>query len=277
MDAIAKVVAAADPKTANYPSVSWLLCTHVANEELRLALRSCLDQTFRDFEMLVIANGARAAEVSQAVRDWCGDDSRMRIFQTDIRHLTFSLNLGLHHARGDLVARMDADDISSPDRLHRQVAFMRDNPDVVVLGTAHDIIDANGVVTQTVRPPLSDAAIRRALLRGNPLCHPSVMLRRNVALSAGGYLGAGVHAEDYDLWSRLILNPKNRFANLPEVCIGYRLAPTGTARRSRWAYATMAGAQYRNWVLGEGLAWGLAAVVSKVKAGLRSAPLPREL
>lgn len=277
MDATVEVLTTVDTKAADCPSVSWLICAHVANKEFRLALRSCLDQTFRDFEMLVITNGARAAEVSQAVRDWCGDDSRVRIFQTDIRHLTFSLNLGLHHARAELVARMDADDISSPDRLRRQVAFMRDHPDVVVLGTAHDIIDADGVVKQTVQPPLSDAAIRRALLRGNPLCHPSVMLRRRVALSAGGYLGAGVHAEDYDLWSRLILDPTNRFANLPDVCLGYRMASAGTARRSRWAYATMAAAQYRNWVLGEGVAWGLAAVVSKIKAGLRSTPLPHEL
>lgn len=276
MDATAGAPRVAERNALTAPSVSWLVCTHIANEDLRLALRSCLDQTFGDFELLVVANGNRAAEVSQAVRSWCGTDSRVRVFQTDIRHLTFSLNLGLHHARADLVARMDGDDISSPDRLHRQVDYMRDHPDVVALGTAHDVIDANGATTRTVRPPLSDASIRRALLRGNPMCHPSVMLRRSVVLSAGGYLGAGVHAEDYDLWSRLVLDPANRFANLPEVCLGYRLAPTGTARRSRWAYATMAAAQYRNWVLGAGLAWGLAALVSKVKAGWRSAPVARE-
>ena len=269
-------VLAASPNAPAIPSVSWLLCAHAANDDLRLALRSCLDQTFGDFEMLVVVNGASADEVSRAVGIWCGGDSRVRIFQTDIRHLTFSLNLGLHHARADLVARMDSDDISLPDRLRRQVTYMRDHPDVVALGTAFDVIDARGRTTRTVHPPLTDAAIRSALLRGNPLCHPTVMLRRSVVLAAGGYLGAGIHAEDYDLWSRLLLDPASRFANLPEVCLGYRLAPTGAARRSRWAYATMAAAQYRNWVLGAGLAWGLAAVLSKVKAGIRSVPVARE-
>jgi glycosyltransferase involved in cell wall biosynthesis len=253
------------------PSVSWLLCTHVADNQLRQALHSCLDQTFTDFELLVVANGPSAADVAGAVHAWIGGDPRVRIFTTEVRHLIFSLSLGLHHARAELIARMDSDDLSKSYRLARQVAFMQQHPEVVVLGSAYEIIDAGGRPLQKVQPPTSDIEIRRALLRGNPLCHPSVMFRRRVVLDAGGYLG-GLHAEDYDLWVRLSNDPVNQFANLDEVCLGYRSVGVGTARRSRSAYASMAASQFRNFINGQGLFWAFAALLSTLKAFIRSSP-----
>lgn len=260
----------AEAKTASaLPAVSWLLCTHVANEQLRLAVQSCLQQSFTDLELLLVVNGPSAEQVTQVCSDWFAADSRVRIFTTGIRHLAFSLSLGLHHARGELVARMDSDDVSASHRLAHQVAFMRDHPEIAVLGSAYDIIDAGGSVLKTIQLPRSDAAIRRALLWGNPLCHPSVMMRRQVALDAGGYLG-GLHAEDYDLWLRLAANPSIQFANLEVVCLGYRSAGVGVARRARSGYASMASAQFRHFVNGFGLRWLLAAMFSTLKAYVRS-------
>jgi glycosyltransferase involved in cell wall biosynthesis len=243
----------------------------VANEQLRLALRSCLDQTFADFEVVLVLNGDTTFDVENAVRRWHGDDRRLRVVSTEVRHLTFSLALGLHCARGELVARMDSDDLSSRDRLERQVAFMRAHPEVVVLGTDYELIDEAGRPVRRVSMPATDSKIRRAMLRGNPLCHPSVMFRRAAVLSAGGYLG-GIYAQDYDLWTRLAVDPLNRFANLPQVCLGYRMQGVGSARKARWAYASMAASQYRNFVLGRGFAWGIAAMLSLLKAILRSSP-----
>jgi glycosyltransferase involved in cell wall biosynthesis len=261
------------PETA-VPAVSWLLCTHVADEQLRLSLHSCLNQTFADFELVVVANGPSAQGVAATVHAWVGSDPRVRIFTTEVRHLIFSLTLGLHYARAELIARMDSDDLSKSHRLERQVGFMREYPEVAVLGSAYEIIDAGGRPLQKVQPPTSDIEIRRALLRGNPLCHPSVMFRRKVVLDAGGYLG-GLHAEDYDLWVRLSNDPVNQFANLPEICLGYRSVGVGTARRSRSAYASMVAAQFRNFLNGHGLSWAFAALLSTLKAFIRSSPNPR--
>lgn len=260
-----------DPESqgSDIPAVSWLLCTHVANAQLRLAVQSCLDQSFTDFELLLIINGAQAADLAILVNAWFGADQRVRIYTTEVRHLIFSLSLGLHHARADLVARMDSDDVSMPDRLARQVAFMRQHPEVAVLGSAYQIIDANEQMQKTIRLPLTDAAVRRALLWGNPLCHPSVMFRRQVVLQAGGYLG-GLHAEDYDLWLRLAANPDIKFANLDAVCLGYRNVGVGAARRARSGYASMASAQFRHFVNGFGIRWLLAAIVATAKAYVRS-------
>lgn len=251
------------------PAVSWLLCSHVANPELKLALESCLAQDFRDFEIIFIANGPAAASVAQAVTAWFGHDRRLRVASTEMRHLSFSLSLGLHLARADLIARMDGDDVAASNRLHLQVDYMTAHPEVTVLGTAYTLIDAHGRPGAPVRPPLDDAAIRRALLKGNPFCHPTVMLRRRPVMAAGGYLGS-IYAQDYDLWARLALDPTHRFANLPEVCVGYRRTGVGGARGARAAYAAMAAAQFRNLAAGAGWRWGAAAALSWFKACWRS-------
>jgi glycosyltransferase involved in cell wall biosynthesis len=253
------------------PAVSWLLCTHVADDALRRAITSCLDQTFTDFELLLIANGPQNAQVAATVASWFGEEPRLRVLSTDVRYLIFSLNLGLHHARGELVARMDSDDLAYRERLARQFEFMQTHSQVAVLGSAYNLIDTAGRVLRRVEPPLADRDIRRALLRGNPLCHPSVMLRRRVVLDAGGYLG-GLDGEDYDLWSRLALDRSLQFANLAEPLIGYSATPIGNARRARSAYAARAAAQWRNFVAGAGLAWAGAALWTMAKAAVRSAP-----
>lgn len=256
------------------PAVSWLLCTHILNHQLHTALKSCLNQTFSDFELLVVANGSAAENIARAVREWAGDDPRVRVFTTEVRHLIFSLSLGLHHARAPLVARMDADDLSTSDRLERQVAFMNEHPACVALGSAYEVIDDEGRRQKTVHLPTSDDQIRRALLWGNPLCHPSVMFRRKAVLDVGGYLG-GLHAEDYDLWVRLSMAPENQFANLDEVCLGYRCVGVGVARRSRFAYASMAASQFRSFINGQGLAWAVAALFTTLKAFVRSTSVRR--
>jgi glycosyltransferase involved in cell wall biosynthesis len=259
-------------RDASRPFVSWVLCSHIVNQDLKISIDSCLSQTYDHFELVFIANGPNSTRVAETVRSWFGTDARVRIFETAIHQLSFSLSLGLHHARGTLIARMDSDDISSSNRLEQQVAFMSEHPDVAVLGTNYEIIDPEGIVQSKVSLPESDKLIRKALISGNPFCHPTVMFRRRVVLEAGGYLG-GLHAEDYDLWARLSLNPSYRFANLSKTCLGYRVIGVGVARRSRWAYASMAASQFRNFLVGGDLRWLLSSVISVAKLILRSSPI----
>jgi len=258
------------------PAVSWLLCTHVADEQLRVALDSCFSQSFSNFECVVVANGRDAEFIAQTVRLWFDNDLRLRVFTTDVMHLTFSLALGLHHARAPLIARMDGDDISMPDRLALQVAFMESHPEVLVLGSDYELIDLSGTRIGVVNVPYGDIAIRKALFRGNPFCHPSVMFRRDVAKAVGGYLG-GIYAQDYDLWSRLAVDRSVVFANLPHVCVHYRVVGVGGARRARWSYASVAGSQFRNFVAGAGWSWAWAAFLSAAKAFIRSSPASQSI
>ncbi|MDO8652449.1 MAG: glycosyltransferase [Undibacterium sp.] len=260
------------------PAVSWLLCTHMVDEQLRLALQSCLEQTFSDFELLIVANGTAAGWVADRVAQWVGHDDRVRVFKTEVRYLPFSLSLGLHHARAPLVARMDSDDLSKPDRLQQQVDYFRTHPEVAVLGTAYEVIDSAGKVLHTVQLPQSNTDIRHAMRIRNPLCHPSVMFRREIVLDAGAYIG-GLLAEDYDLWVRLAADPNVKFANLSAICLSYRDVGVGGGRGARAAYAAVAAAQLREFLLGGGLSWLGGAFLSIFKSIVRSRPrqaAPRE-
>jgi glycosyltransferase involved in cell wall biosynthesis len=253
------------------PKVSWLLCSNVVNDQLRLAIDSCLNQSFEDFELIVVANGDRASEVELAVGMWFPSETRLRIFKTEIRHLSFSLSLGLHYARAELIARMDSDDVSYRHRLSLQVEFMESNPDVVVLGTAYEWIDSLGQKLQSVSPSRSDLEIRDQIPHCNPICHPTVMLRRSAVISVGGYLGH-IYAEDYHLWTVLAANSQNKFANLPEVCLGYRAVSAGTARKARSAYAAMAASQLFAALMGCGLQYIFGFFISIAKAVCRPFP-----
>jgi glycosyltransferase involved in cell wall biosynthesis len=242
------------------PKVTWLVCAHFSSIQLKEALQSCLDQTFSDFELVVVANGLYAHEVVASVKEWYGADPRVNIFSTPISHLTFSLSLGVHYAKGEFIARMDADDIAYRTRLEKQYQYFLSDPNLVVLGTAYDLINPDGVVLNTVYPPQQDSDIRKELLFRNPICHPSVMLRKQRILNVGGYLG-GLQAEDYDLWVRLSADPKNKFANLSDVCMGYRVTG-GEARGSILAYASQGASQFGYFLMGHGLQWFIAAGIS---------------
>ncbi|WP_161936840.1 glycosyltransferase [Tepidimonas taiwanensis] len=222
------------------PLVSWLLCAHKLNDYLYQAIESCLCQTVQDFELLIVVNGDQRDVIEESIKERYAYDQRVKIYSTPIHHLTFSLNLGLHYAKADLIARMDADDISTPDRLEKQLEFMQKNPDTIVLGASANIIDESGRVVNTIVPPLDDKSIRIQLRYRNPIFHPSVMFRKSVIIQEGGY-GGGIYAEDYDLWLRLSTRQDVKFANLSHACLNYRSFGVGEARRNVLAYASMAG------------------------------------
>jgi glycosyltransferase involved in cell wall biosynthesis len=185
----------------------------------RQAVASILGQKLTDLELLIVEDPSESA-AAPLLSEF--SDSRIRhIANKERTDLVRQLNQGLHAARAELVARMDADDVADPDRLRCQVDLLAQLPDVSVVGSQLSIIDENGSQRGYRAYPLSPEAIRAALPRYNPLAHPSVLFRRSVIADAGGYQ-ATLHNEDYDLWSRLALQG-HKFANHPEPLLRYRI------------------------------------------------------
>ncbi|WP_103030328.1 glycosyltransferase [Salinibacter altiplanensis] len=184
------------------------------------AIESILGQTFSEFEFLIIddASGDGSREV---LKDWAKRDRRIRlIFHDENRGLGYSLNEGVKEARGTWIARMDDDDISFPDRLERQVAYLDDHPNVDILsGWAIDC-DADGKPLRLRQVPVSHGEIVR-LIWTIPMIHPAVIFRREAVLEAGSYSKKLRRRQDYDLWFRCAAEG-HRFDNLPEPLIYYR-------------------------------------------------------
>ena len=186
----------------------------VYNERLYLeeAVRSILDQTFENFEFIIINDGS--TDGSEEVLEQFADlDDRIRLVHQENRGLIVSLNRGLNMASSEYIARMDGDDISHPERFERQVNFLNGNSEIGILGTRAKIIDETGDAKRQWRLPTHPNAIAWQSVFNCRLCHPTIMARRSVLENLGGYVEWATHAEDYELWSRAVL--KAGLANLP--------------------------------------------------------------
>lgn len=201
------------------PAVSVLLPVHNGAAYLRAALDSVRRQTFRDFELIVVDDGS-TDESPAIVRSF--DDPRIRLIQSFVQlRICKVLNLGIEHARGRFLARMDADDVCHPRRLERQVRFLRRHPDVGFCGSWVRRFGADQAA-QIYRRPVGAARVRAFAAFDNPMVHSSVMLRRDLLSRLGdGYRDEYVDAEDYDLWNRLL--EITRGDNLPEILLDYRV------------------------------------------------------
>ena len=187
----------------------------------RQAVESILNQTLQDWE-LVIVEDPSPRSAAEILKDY--PDPRIRHFVNPQRtSLVKQRNRALNEARAELIACQDADDISEPERLEKQVKFMESNPEISVLGTWLRVIDEEGRTLGFRRYPCDHDDIVRAMRIYNSVGHPSVMLRREVALRHGGYqYNRFPAAQDYDLWCRLAKSGV-RFANLPEPLVRYRI------------------------------------------------------
>lgn len=187
------------------------------------AVSSILGQTHRDVTLFAI-NDHSDDESESAVRSI--NDCRVRLLQSEGHGVSAALNEGLRHcAPYAVIARQDADDISCPDRIARQLAFMSDNQRIGVLATGARRIDEHGVFLQDFpATPAEHIEIVSAMKDGNPICHGSVMMRTSVLQAAGGYNTDFALAQGYELWVRLARGG-TIFAALPEALYQYRSYP----------------------------------------------------
>jgi glycosyltransferase involved in cell wall biosynthesis len=201
------------------PKVTVLMSVYNGEKYLNEAIDSILGQTFKDFEFLIINDGStdKTAEILKSY-----NDPRIKIINNEKNiGLTKSLNKGLKLARGEYIARQDADDISCDNRLERQIKFLDKNLDIAIVGTNYFRINEKGDIIQKIKRQEKDKNIKKYLLSGNQLGHGTIMFRKSCFEKVGFYREEFKFAQDYDLVLRF--SEKYKLANIPETLYKWRI------------------------------------------------------
>ena len=211
------------------PSVTVLMGVYNGLPRLEHAIRSIQEQTLQDFEFLIIDDGSTDGS-ARLIQQFAGADSRIRLISHAAnRGLGAVLNQGVAAARGALIARMDADDFSLPERLERQVDYFRQHPGTDVVGSYALDVDARGRRVRERRVPVDHQRIVE-LVWSNPFIHTTVMFRRDAVLRVGSYAARLQRRQDYDLWFRCV-RAGLQLANIPETLVHYHFSDE-TMRRN---------------------------------------------
>ena len=186
------------------------------------AIDSILAQEYRSLELIVVDDGS-TDDTARIAEEFKQKDRRVRLVRQKNAGQAAANNAGIADAQGKLIARMDADDVSLPDRLTRQVRYLSGHPATVAVGSNMWLCNAAGHRLRRSHVPLTDRGIRRALFRydSNPMNNPTVVFRKQVWLDVGGERPGLTLAHDLDLWLRMAAY--GALANLPEPLVEYRL------------------------------------------------------
>jgi glycosyltransferase involved in cell wall biosynthesis len=203
------------------PAISLLMPIYNAERFLAEAIRSVQIQTFEDFEVICVLDGCTdcSEEILMSVKD-----PRFRVLKNDSnRGVAYSSNRALAEAAAPLAGRMDADDVSEPDRLQRQIAYLKAHPEVMVLGTRYDRIDEHGVRIHKAFPlPTEPDAVRKAFRNYVALGNSTVLFRTDAIRAVGGFEVEFSYADELVVWLKCLAQ-NYPMANLPEVLHHYRI------------------------------------------------------
>jgi glycosyltransferase involved in cell wall biosynthesis len=212
------------------PVVSVVMPTYNGERFLRPAIDSILNQTFREFEVIVIDDGSTDS-TPRILADYKSRDARVIVLSNECNlGIAGATNRGLAVARGNYLALQDHDDISLPHRLQTQVDFLNAQPDIAVVGSAATLINDDGVPYAEFPLPCEEIDIKwRLLFHGDPLHYTSVMVRCSAMQEIGGY-GEDASfrfSEAYDPFSRIAM--RHRVVNLPQTLVLWRRHPDATS------------------------------------------------
>lgn len=197
-----------------------LMPVYNGEKYLAEAIDSILCQTFTDFEFLIINDGSIDG-TSDILKKYQQKDKRIRVISHKKNHgLVASLNEGLKAAKGEYIARMDADDISLPSRLENQLNYLKSHPEIGVLGTSYQCITSQGILGKVVHPYTDPAVNSFFGLLFNPVAHPTACFQKKTVQSEG-YRESMLYAEDFNLWSAI--RSQTQFSNLSEILLYYRV------------------------------------------------------
>ncbi len=202
------------------PEISVVLCAYNAEKYIDEAIFSIKNQTYTDFEAIIINDGStdRTAEI---IEHHVATDDRFKYVITKNQGEAMSRNLGNRMARSGLIANIDADDVMLPERLERQFAAFHERPKLGLLGSSYIEIDENSVRKGTVTMDTGNVLLRRVLWRRDPFCHGSIMIRKTCFEETGGYRSFFKYGPDYDMIMHI--GEKWEIDNLPEPLYLYRV------------------------------------------------------
>lgn len=196
------------------PSISVLMCVYNGAQYLQRSVESILNQTFEDFEFIIIDDGStdRSWEI---IQDYHKKDDRIVPIKQKNMGLTKSLNRGVRQAIGDYIARIDTDDLSYEHRLEKQYNFLLKNKDYTMVGAQRIIRNIASKESYKDELPITVEDVRKVALRKNPFFHSLVMIRKDIIEHVGMYNENFKYVQDFELWSRIIHQYKT--ANLQEI------------------------------------------------------------
>lgn len=212
------------------PLVSVVMSVYNTEKYVAAALRSILEQTFTDFEVILIDDGCSDDSISIAESF---NDDRVRVIHQNNHGLVYSFNKGIRLSRGVYIARMDADDISLPSRFEKELNWLLAKPDRGLVGTFFRYIDQETAAPLNViqYSPTKHIDIVRMMYMVNPFGHGSVMMRKDAVIQAGGYHPEYEPSEDYDLWRRIA--KEWEVGQIPEVMYFWRFQTSGLGNISQ--------------------------------------------
>lgn len=186
------------------PRVSVIMSIYNGNGyDISDAIQSLLNQNYTDFELIIVNDGS-SSDIEQLLQKKVQNDQRIRLIKNQINiGLTRSLNIALSEAKGYYIARMDADDLSYPNRLHEQVSFLDANPEIALIGSRFDELIEGKISPQRLKFVCGTLNLKKKIIQFNPFCHSTVMIRKYVLDEFNGYDEQYYYAQDYDLWLRI--------------------------------------------------------------------------
>jgi len=213
------------------PRVSVLMTIYNAGSYLNEALDSLLNQSFNDWELIAIENGS--GDGSQKVLDEY-KDKRVRIFTlSENIGRTPALRFAFEQAKGEFIAVLDSDDISSPERFSSQVSFLDLHPEVVLVGTWAEYIDESSEIFSTLKPTSDVKMLHDCLGWSNPIIHSSAMFRMTTAKEVGGYPEEFIYGQDFGLI--IALAQKGDIAIIPKLLCQFRVISTSMSHSNEYS------------------------------------------
>jgi glycosyltransferase involved in cell wall biosynthesis len=202
------------------PLVSVIMPAYNAEKFIGEAIESILNQTFKDFEFIIL-DDCSTDKTWEIIKGYAKKDKRIVAVKNEKNlKISATLNKGILLARGKYISRMDADDWSYPQRFEKQINYLEGNSAVVLLGSFIEVADSTMKVLNLRRYPLDDISIRSTLLKYSTFAHPSVIYRREEAVKCGMYNIHLYDSEDYDFYFRI--GNFGKFANCPEILLKLR-------------------------------------------------------
>lgn len=211
------------------PKISVILPVYNASDSIRQSLESILNQTFTDFEVLIMDDGSTDG-TSEILKSYAAKDHRIKLFHQENKGVVSSYKTLIEHAQTNLLARMDADDLAYPERLQKQYEYLQKNPDVALVSGFCKVFNEKKLRFERNTGFTEDFMNRWFLSMNPPFIHSMATMRKNAYEMSGGYLKDEYPAEDYGLWVRIKRHGK--IVNLPGTIGEYHLSGSGVSGKN---------------------------------------------